>query len=115
MADYNGSDNDDIIDVSELASDVINIYPGNGNDIIINATSQHNIVASPGEDSISGKNTSYALWQSRQNSTVNLKEGWADDGFGFRDALSGVTTVHGSSNGHTISVSYTHLTLPTKA
>ena len=38
MADYNGSDNDDIIDVSELASDVINIYPGNGNDIIINAT-----------------------------------------------------------------------------
>ena len=102
MADYNGSDNDDIIDVSELASDVINIYPGNGNDIIINATSQHNIVASPGEDSISGKNTSYALWQSRQNSTVNLKEGWADDGFGYRDALSGVTTVHGSSNGHTI-------------
>ena len=82
MADYNGSDNNDIIDVSELASDVINIYPGNGNDIIINATSQHNIVASPGEDSISGKNTSYALWQSRQNSTVNLKEGWADDGFG---------------------------------
>ena len=103
MPDYFGTDQDDIIDASEIVlTGVVNIYPKNGNDIITNATSQHNIVASPGEDSISGKNTGYALWQSRQNSTVNLKEGWAEDGFGFRDSLSGVTIVHGSSNGHII-------------
>ena len=103
MPDYFGTDQDDIIDASEIVlTGVVNIYPKNGNDIITNATSQHNIVASPGEDNISGKNTGYALWQSRQNSTVNLKEGWAEDGFGFRDSLSGVTIVHGSSNGHTV-------------
>ena len=103
MADYFGTDQDDIIDASEIVlAGVINIYPKNGNDIITNATSQHNIVASPGEDSISGKNTGYALWQSRQSSTINLKEGWAEDGFGFRDSLSGVTIVHGSSNGHIV-------------
>jgi len=103
MPDYFGTDQDDIIDASEIVlTGVVNIYPKNGNDIITNATSQHNIVASPGEDNISGKNTGYALWQSRQNSTVNLKEGWAEDGFGFRDSLSGVTIVHGSRNGHTV-------------
>lgn len=90
MANYNGTDDDDIIDASEIVLvGAINIYPKNGNDIITNATSQHNIVASPGEDSISGKNTGYALWQSRQSSTVNLKEGWAEDGFGFRDFYPG--------------------------
>ena len=39
MADYNGTDDDDIIDASELASDINRIYPGKGNDTITNATS----------------------------------------------------------------------------
>ena len=38
MADYNGTDEDDIIDVSELDSDIGNIYPGKGNDTVTNAT-----------------------------------------------------------------------------
>ena len=42
MADYNGTDEDDIIDASELDSDIGNIYPGaktlKGNDTITNAT-----------------------------------------------------------------------------
>ena len=48
MADYNGTDEDDIIDASELDSDIGNIYPGKGNDTVTNATIMHTIVSSPG-------------------------------------------------------------------
>ena len=86
MADYNGTDGDDIIDASELASDVNNIYPGKGNDTVTNATSRQTIISSPGEDNISGSNFAYALWQATQGGiTINLKEGWSDDGFGGKD------------------------------
>ena len=81
MADYNGTDEDDIIDASELASDIGNIYPGEGNDTITNATSLHTIVSSPGEDTISGENTNYALWQATQSVTLTLTAGWSEDGF----------------------------------
>ena len=101
MADYNGTDEDDIIDASELASDIGNIYPGEGNDTITNATSLHTIVSSPGEDTISGENTNYALWQATQSVTINLKEGWSEDGFGGRDSVSGIETVHGTRFGDT--------------
>ena len=47
-------------------------------------------------------NFDYALWNAQQSTTVNLKEGWADDGFGTRDKISGVITVHGSGNGHNV-------------
>ena len=36
MADYNGTDEDDIIDASTLDSDVGRIYPGKGNDTVTN-------------------------------------------------------------------------------
>ena len=45
MADYNGTDEDDIIDASELDSDIGNIRPGEGNDTITNATGKHTIVS----------------------------------------------------------------------
>ncbi|MDA8852354.1 VCBS repeat-containing protein, partial [Hyphomicrobiales bacterium] len=96
MADYNGTDEDDIIDASALDSNIDKIYPGKGNDTITNAKSGQSIVASPGEDDISGQGYGYALWDSPQGGTVNLKEGWADDGFGTRDTISGVSTVLGS-------------------
>ena len=96
MADYFGTDEDDLIDASTLDSDVDKIYPGKGNDKIINAKFGQSVVASPGEDDISGQGYGYALWDSPQGGTVNLKEGWADDGFGTRDTISGVSTVLGS-------------------
>jgi hypothetical protein len=102
MADYNGTDEDDIIDASELASDINNIYPGKGNDTITNAKSWQTIISSPGEDNISGSNFDYALWQATQGGiTINLKEGWAEDGFGTRDNVSGIATIHGSRFGDT--------------
>ena len=99
MADYNGTDKDDIIDASELPSDVTNILPGEGNDTVINAGSQHTINSGPGNDNISGKNTAYLLWRGNEGATINLKEGWSDDGYGTRDQLSGVETIHGSGKG----------------
>ena len=101
MADYNGTDEDDIIDASELDSDIGNIYPGKGNDTVTNATSKHTIVTGPGEDTISGTKTGYALWNATQSVTINLKEGWSEDGFDTRDTVSGIETIHGSSHGDT--------------
>ena len=102
MADYNGTDEDDIIDASELDSDIGNIYPGKGNDTVSNATIMHTIVSSPGEDNISGEKFGYALWNATQAVTINLKENWSEDGFGTRDTISGVETIHGSAFGDTI-------------
>jgi len=99
MADYNGTDEDDFIDASELPSDVTAILPGEGDDTVINAGSQHTINSGPGNDNISGKNTAYLLWRGNEGATINLKEGWSDDGYGTRDQLSGVETIHGSGKG----------------
>lgn len=63
MADYNGTDEDDIIDASALDSNIDKIYPGKGNDTITNAKSGQTIISSPGEDTLSGTNYDYALWQ----------------------------------------------------
>ena len=101
MADYNGTDEDDIIDASELDSDIGNIRPGEGNDTITNATGKHTIVSSPGEDNISGEKFGYALWNATQAVTINLKENWTEDGFGTRDTISGVEVIHGSRFGDT--------------
>ena len=101
MANYNGTDEDDIIDASTLDSDVGRIYPGKGNDTITNAKSGQTIVSSPGEDNISGSNFDYAFWNATEAVTINLKEGWSEDGFGTRDTVSGVSTIHGSRFGDT--------------
>ena len=55
----------------------------------------------PGEDTISGEKTGYAFWQSPQGVTINLKEGWSEDGFGTRDNVSGIETIHGTRFGDT--------------
>ena len=101
MSNYNGTDEDDVIDVSTLDSDIVRIYPGEGNDTITNLGSQHFVVTSPGEDTISGSNFHYAFFDSQQSVTINLKESWSEDGFGTRDTVSGVRTVHGSRFGDT--------------
>ena len=101
MTDYFGTKKDDLIDVSKLATDVVNIYPEEGDDTVTNAGAQHTIISSPGRDNISGKNTGYALWQANVGVTINLKEGWSEDGFGTIDELSGIQTIHGSGKGDT--------------
>ncbi len=102
MTDYYGTDENDEIDASELDSNISNIYPKEGDDIVTNANSSHTIISGPGDDNYSGLSFGYALWNAQQSTTVNLKEGWADDGFGTRDKISGAITIHGSGNGHNI-------------
>ena len=112
MADYYGTDEDDIIDGSELSSDISNVYPKKGNDQLTNLNGQ-TVVASPGNDSISGANVQYAFWNATESPVINLLEGWADDGFGYRDTISGITTIHGTSLGMTITgtSAYEHVLL----
>ena len=88
MADYFGTDEDDIIDASELGSDVKNINSGDGNDTISNVSSSQEVRSSKGDDAISGNNFTYRLSRGdgSQDVTVNLKEGFSDDGFGTTDS-----------------------------
>ena len=53
-------------------------------------------------DNISGEKFGYALWNATQAVTINLKENWSEDGFGTRDTVSGVETIHGSAFGDTV-------------
>ena len=101
MVNYNGTDEDDIIDASQLNTGIDRIYPGKGNDVITKVRSGQTVVSSPGEDTISGSNFDYALWDAEQAVTINLEEGWSEDGFGTRDTISDVTTIHGSRFGDT--------------
>ena len=101
MPYHYGTDEDDIIDASELEADVDRIYPGKGNDKVTNLKTGQTVVSSPGEDTISGSNFDYAFWNAEQGVTINLREGWSEDGFGTRDNVSGVITIHGSRFGDT--------------
>ena len=97
MSTFNGTDDQDTIDGGALPDGTIRIDPKAGDDTLINLTSIE-VIAGPGNDNISGADVRYALWRAPNNPTVNLKEGFALDGFGSRDQLSGVTTVQLPSN-----------------
>jgi len=57
-------------------------------------------ISGPGNDVIKGNGQSdYALWYAKGPATVDLLLGYALDGFGFRDSISGINTVHGSQFG----------------
>lgn len=57
-------------------------------------------VAGPGNDVVHGSGRSqYATWPSPQPVRIQLAEGWAEDGFGGRDTLRGVGTVHLTGQG----------------
>ncbi len=99
MADYNGTDEDDIIDASELDADIKNINSGAGNDTITNVKSSQEVRTSIGDDNISGNNFTYRISRGDgpQDLTINLKESWSDDGFGTRDTISGASQIHTDS------------------
>ena len=103
MADYNGTDEDDIIDASELDSNVKNINSGAGNDTITNVKSSQEVRTSKGNDNISGTDFTYRIsgGNGSQNITINLKDGISDDGFGTQDNISGATSIHTDSQHNT--------------
>ena len=103
MADYFGTDEDDLIDASQLDSDIKNINSGSGNDTITNVSSSQEVRSSEGNDNISGTNFTYRIsgGTGSQDITVNLKDGISDDGFGTQDTISGATSIHTDSNHNT--------------
>ena len=103
MADYYGTDEDDVIDASQLPEDFNKagnkIYPGKGNDEIINIDG-HEVVSSGGNDTYSGKNIKLAFFFDPGAVTINLLEGSANDGYGGTDTITGtVSEVYLSSQG----------------
>ena len=103
MTDYFGTDEDDLIDASQLDSDIKNINSGSGNDTITNVSSSQEVRSSEGNDNISGTNFTYRIsgGTGSQDITVNLKDGISDDGFGTQDTISGATSIHTDRNHNT--------------
>ena len=92
MADFYGTDDDDVIDASQLPEDFNKagdkIYPGKGNDEIINIDG-HEVVSSEGNDTYSGQNIKLAFFFDPDAVTVNLLDGTAKDGYGGTDTITG--------------------------
>ena len=103
MADYYGTDEDDVIDASLLPEDFNKagdkIYPGKGNDEIINIDG-HEVVSSEGNDTYSGKNIKLGFASDPKSIDINLREGSVTDGYGGTDKIIGhVSEVYLSREG----------------
>jgi len=98
MTTYTGTSGNDNINGPVVAKDS-NIDGADGDDTVILGTHQI-FISGPGNDVIKGNGQSdYALWYAKGPATVDLLLGYALDGFGFRDSISGINTVHGSQFG----------------
>lgn len=84
MANYIGTSGNDTIDGLTTAKG-LNIDAGPGDDTVTLGTHQI-FISGPGNDTVKGNGQSdYALWFALGPATVDLKQGYALDGFGYRD------------------------------
>ena len=101
MATFIGTKGNDFINGLVIAKDS-NIDGDEGDDTIVLGTNQL-FLSGPGNDIIKGNGKSgYALWGARGPATVDLLLGFALDGFGYKDSISGIDSVHGSVHGVTV-------------
>jgi hypothetical protein len=101
MATYIGTKGNDFINGPVVAKDS-NIDGDEGDDTVIVGTRQI-YISGPGNDIIKGNGLSeYALWFAKGPATVDLFLGYALDGYGFKDSIEGINTVHGSQFGLTV-------------
>ena len=101
MANYIGTKGDDFINGPEVAKGY-DIDGDEGDDTIVLGTYQL-FLSGPGNDIIKGNGTSaYALWSAKGPATVDLLLGFALDGFGYKDSISGIKDVWGSRHGVTV-------------
>ena len=101
MATYIGTKGNDFINGPVVAKDS-NIDGDEGDDTIVLGTNQL-FLSGPGNDIIKGNGKSgYALWGAKGPATVDLLLGFALDGFGYKDSISGIESVHGSVFGVTV-------------
>lgn len=103
MATYDGTGQDDVIDGRQVAGASDWIDARDGNDRVTLGPNQV-FVSSRGDDGVIGTDGrgGYGLWFAVERPTVNLDEGWALDGMGGRDQLSGIDTVHMTGLGGTV-------------
>lgn len=78
-----------------------NVFGLEGNDVI--RLYQGTAIGGPGNDTIERivtadwwRSASVAYWDSPVGARVDLEAGWAEDGHGGRDALIGISSVHGN-------------------
>jgi hypothetical protein len=101
MTTFIGTKGNDFINGPVVAKDS-NIDGDEGDDTIVLGINQL-FLSGPGNDIIKGNGKSgYALWGAKGHSTVDLLLGYALDGFGFKDSISGIESVHGSVFGVTV-------------
>ena len=82
-----GSNHADVIRVSSGQ-----VYSLEGDDTIVGGNGVY-VVPGPGADAISGTGLTVAYLQDPGLVRANLAEGWVMDGWGFRDTLSGASTI----------------------
>ena len=99
---YYGTTGNDTLDASSLSEEYTTIDLLAGDDTVYLGTNQ-TFVSGPGDDTVVGNGQSqYALWYANEPVYVNLQEGYASDGFGGTDTLSGINTVHMTGLGGTV-------------
>lgn len=104
MTDHFYSDQNDSIDVTGSDYDWSdNIFAGLGDDHILLGDGVI-YVSEAGNDTIIGSDGTgqYAAWLAPSTIEVNLREGWANDGFGGRDSLQGISAVHMPEGGGSV-------------
>lgn len=103
MATYFGTAGNDTINAVQVAGTSDHIDALAGDDIVSLGPSQ-TFITGPGNDTVTGRNNTsqYGLWYVEQRPYVDLAQGYALDGFGGRDTLSGIGTVHMTSLGGTV-------------
>ncbi len=102
MTTYKGTAGSDVIDGPSLAGDRDWIDGLAGDDTVTLGPNQ-TFVSGLGNDTIKGTGTSqYGLWFATSTAFVDLAKGYAIDGFGGTDQLSGIGTIHMSGLGGTV-------------
>lgn len=93
MSNFTGTPGDDTIvattEAGFLPGDTVDTLAGNDRVTLSPGVAY---ITGPGEDTVTGGG--YAYWGVNARVTVNLAEGWAQDGFGFIDRVSGITELH---------------------
>lgn len=103
MATYKGTAQDDVINGSTVAGadDWIDALEGNDR---VTLGERQIFVSNAGDDTVTGSNGrgGYGLWYVTAKAHVDLAQGYALDGMGGRDTLSGIDTVHMTALGGTV-------------
>ncbi len=102
MADIHLSAGDDLyVQPDADKNNWDNVYGEGGDDVL--RLYQGTLIGGPGADRLerlpgteSWRTPGAAYWNSPSGIVANLAEGWIDDGYGTRDTVVGITTVHGS-------------------